>query len=61
MMGALGEEREHGQSPGEAETGQGREQKHIQGLEPRVLGEARGLGRDRVCDHSSGWLRLSRE
>lgn len=44
MRGALGEERKHGQSPGEAEPGQGSEQENTQVAGAQSAPESMGAG-----------------
>lgn len=44
MRGALGEEREHGQSPGEAEPGQGSDQENTQAAGAQSAQEIMGAG-----------------
>ena len=44
MRGALGEEREHGQSPGEAEPGQGSDQENTQAAGAQSAQESMGAG-----------------
>ena len=51
MRGALGEEREHRQSPVEAEAGRGREQENTQ-RGPECSGKHGGWGGTGLCDHS---------